>query len=356
VRAVVDNAAGRLKPDMFTSGVVRSRIDREGHVLDLQLAGKWISPMHPEIVKDAPGSCDVCGMPLVPAEEYGYAERVSDDPTAPLLIPTTAPLLTGTRSVVYVQLPDHDEPTFEGREVQLGPRAGDFYVVRSGLEEGETVVTHGAFKIDAELQIQAKPSMMSPEGGRAPVHHDHGGMTIGPDAAKTEPDLTSGATPFAISSAAQLSLQPVYDAYLATQAALAGDDLESARSAFADATTATQSVDMKMFEGDAHNGWMALSVRLVDAANSGRETAHIEDARAAFALLSTAVIDLHSRFGHSDNLELFRAHCPMAFSNKGADWLQTEEVISNPYYGSQMLRCGSIKDVYAPGLPSEAKR
>lgn len=77
-----------------------------------------------------------------------------------LSIPATAPLLTGKRAVVYVEV----EPNvFEGREVILGPRAGDFYPVISGLKAGEKVVTRGNFKIDASLQIQAKPSMMKPK-------------------------------------------------------------------------------------------------------------------------------------------------------------------------------------------------
>lgn len=74
-----------------------------------------------------------------------------------LSIPATAPLLTGKRAIVYVEV----EPNvFEGREVLLGQRAGDFYPVISGLKRGEKVVTKGNFKIDAALQIQAKPSMM----------------------------------------------------------------------------------------------------------------------------------------------------------------------------------------------------
>lgn len=94
---------------------------------------------------------------------------------APLVIPASAPLLTGTRAVVYVEVPGAERPTYEGREVILGPRAGDYYVVRSGLEEGETVVTEGAFKIDSALQIRAKPSMMSPEGGTGGAGHAHHG-------------------------------------------------------------------------------------------------------------------------------------------------------------------------------------
>ena len=83
----------------------------------------------------------------------------------PLVIPATAPLITGQRAIVYVELEDADAPTFEGREVILGPRVGDFYVVAEGLMEGERVVTEGAFKLDSALQIRAKPSMMSPDAG-----------------------------------------------------------------------------------------------------------------------------------------------------------------------------------------------
>ncbi|MCM8809502.1 MAG: efflux RND transporter periplasmic adaptor subunit [Candidatus Omnitrophica bacterium] len=74
-----------------------------------------------------------------------------------LSIPATAPLLTGKRAVVYVEVKPN---VFEGREVVLGRKAGDFYPVISGLKLGEKVVTKGNFKIDASLQIQAKPSMM----------------------------------------------------------------------------------------------------------------------------------------------------------------------------------------------------
>jgi hypothetical protein len=82
--------------------------------------------------------------------------------------------IESTMTEVREQFAPSDRPTFEGREIVLGPRAGDYYLVRHGLEEGELVVTQGNFKIDAEIQIQAKPSMMTPEGGGG-GGHDHGG-------------------------------------------------------------------------------------------------------------------------------------------------------------------------------------
>ena len=90
----------------------------------------------------------------------------------PLVIPASAPLITGTRAVVNVALPG-ETPIFEGREVVLGPRANDHYVVYSGLSEGEMVVTNGNFKIDSAMQILAKASLMAPAGGMPVSGHEH---------------------------------------------------------------------------------------------------------------------------------------------------------------------------------------
>ncbi|MCA9772715.1 MAG: efflux RND transporter periplasmic adaptor subunit [Myxococcales bacterium] len=172
VRVNVPNTDGRLKPEMFVRAVVRAGVASGGRVMDPRLSGKWIGPMHPEIVRDKPGKCPICGMDLVRAETLGYVPGTPED--APLVIPSTAPLVTGERAVVYVRVPGAEAPTFEGREIVLGPRAAGAYVVRAGLAEGEEVVAKGAFYIDSALQIQAKPSMMSPEGGGAPPMHHHG--------------------------------------------------------------------------------------------------------------------------------------------------------------------------------------
>jgi Cu(I)/Ag(I) efflux system membrane fusion protein len=176
VRLNVDNPDLMLKPDMFVSATVKAVLSPRDRVIDTTLAGKWMCPMHPEELADEAGKCGECGMNLVPVEELGFAAASAEAP--PLVIPATAPLITGKRAVVYVRLPDRELPTFEGREVMLGPRGGDWYVVHSGLSEGELVVVNGAFKLDSELQIRAKPSMMNPEGGRpggAMPGHDHGG-------------------------------------------------------------------------------------------------------------------------------------------------------------------------------------
>jgi membrane fusion protein, copper/silver efflux system len=171
VRVNIKNEDGLLKPGMFLRGVVRLFVTAEGNVSSKGLAGKWIAPMHPHIVKDGPGTCDICGMALVMAEELGFAEEKEE---APLVIPHTAPLLTGKRAIVYVQMLE-DTASYMARQVVLGARLGEYYIVVSGLEEGERVVVNGNFKIDSASQIQGKPSMMKPEGGGKPAtgHQNH---------------------------------------------------------------------------------------------------------------------------------------------------------------------------------------
>jgi Cu(I)/Ag(I) efflux system membrane fusion protein len=79
-----------------------------------------------------------------------------------LVIPRSAVLWTGKRSIVYVRLPNTQNPAFKMREIILGPSLGDSYIVESGLSEGEEIVTEGAFTVDAAAQLAGKPSMLSP--------------------------------------------------------------------------------------------------------------------------------------------------------------------------------------------------
>ncbi len=163
VRVNVDNADGQLKPGMLVRAEVVAEVAGGGQVIAPHLAGKWISPMHPEIVKDHPGTCDICGMALVRAEDLGYTtlNAAGDMTKLPLVAPASAVLLTGPRAIVYVRTGSGGKVTFEGRQVTLGPRVDGGYLVLAGLREGELVVTQGNFKIDSALQIQAKASMMN---------------------------------------------------------------------------------------------------------------------------------------------------------------------------------------------------
>ena len=114
VRVETGNQSGRLKPEMFATGIVSSTLS-------------------------------------------DYSNNI--------VIPKSAVLWTGKRSVVYVKQPDSEEPVFKIREIGLGPMLGESYVITDGLSEGEEIVTSGTFSVDAAAQLAGKPSMMNPKGG-----------------------------------------------------------------------------------------------------------------------------------------------------------------------------------------------
>ncbi|NOY79795.1 MAG: efflux RND transporter periplasmic adaptor subunit [Kiritimatiellaeota bacterium] len=351
VRVNVANNRFKLKPGMFVRAMVRSRVASGGKVMAPDLAGKWICPMHPEVIKDSPGKCDVCGMPLVQTESLGYV--TPDSGTAPLVIPATAALLTGKRAVVYVQLPNRDRPTFEGREVVLGPRAGDYYIVITGLKAGERVVVKGNFKLDAELQIQAKPSMMTPEGGggMAGMKHGAGKKSAGKKMARSIPKGPFKQLPAAFNQ----QFTALVEAYLGIQQALSRDRLETAVQAAETFRRRLGEIDMELLTGPAHMAWMKVVGGLRKTGDALAKSGDIQDARLEFSLLSGSLLEAARRFGGKLPAGIVQVHCPMAFNNRGADWLQTGKEIENPYFGSAMLRCGEIvrpvPEVASPATP-----
>lgn len=277
VRVVADNADRRLKPDMFVRATIRATVAGRGRVMDPSLVGKWISPMHPEVVKDEPGDCDVCGMDLVPAESLGYVSP--DTAEVPLVIPRSAALVTGRRAVVFVELPGRERPTFEGREVVLGPRAGDWYVVRHGLREGERVVVEGNFKLDSALQLDARPSMMSPEGGEtgADAHGDH-------------EDHSSAATSGAL-------LEPVERAAAGVQHARETGDLERLSGAFAALGSAVEAVEEARLPESVRAEWREVAMRLSNDAYEGEHASDLAEADRVRRSLASTLERLRARLG-----------------------------------------------------------
>ncbi len=76
-----------------------------------------------------------------------------------LVIPVSGVLQSGTRQIVFV---DRGAGYLEPRDVQLGPQAGDQYIVLKGLKAGERIVTSANFLVDSESQLQAAIGSFTP--------------------------------------------------------------------------------------------------------------------------------------------------------------------------------------------------
>ena len=261
-----------------------------------------------------------------------------------MVIPKTSLLWTGKRSVVYVRVPDTEFPAFEMREITLGASLGEYYIVESGLAEGEEIVTNGVFAIDGAAQLAGKSSMMNSERGKVMTGHNHADTPIASNDSNAEHDgqpKSVASKSLIIDKQAKETLQPLYINYLKWKEALANDDFKEAQNNAAAMKLALEKVNRSLFKGDAHNAWMDFQGNLSKGLEHVHHFSDIEQLRKAFQSVSATMIAMTETFSPLSET-IYVQHCPMADNDKGADWLSSEKEIRNPYFGSSMLTCGEV--------------
>lgn len=331
VRVEISNQGGKLKPEMFATGIVNANLN--------QYKGK-------------------------------------------LVIPRSAVLWTGKRSVVYVKQAGSDEPIFKIRSIELGPMLGNSYVVENGLMDGEEIVTQGAFSVDASAQLEGKPSMMNPSGGKvssmpgmvmpgdpkpddtkslpAPkttndtkpaTDNSMPGMDMPGDTRSTssKKNVQAGSSPAGkpakmnVSMDFTMQLNTVFDQYIILKDALVLSDAVKTKQAAQKVQQAIAKADMKLLKGDAHVQWMEilgnLDKQIMLVISSGK----IENQRKAFSVFSDQFYKAVKNFGLMGKTAYYQ-FCPMANNNKGAYWLSESKTIRNPYFGDKMISCGETKE------------
>ena len=336
VRVELLNKDGLLRPGDYASATIEIPVGSTGDVFDEGLAGKWISPMHPQIIRDEPGPCPICGMDLVPTSRYGYAAEPTERPTA-LVVPRDAVLMAGQNSVVYVET----EPgRFEIRNVKLGPLSGRSAVVLDGLSEGEAVATSGNFLIDSQMQLAGKPSLIDPTRAAAIAEKRP---------PKRGPLMDDTIEVSQLSGAAGATLERLYAAYFAVQQRLAGDQ----QVAEPQATELGASVTELQQAADLPD---PVRSRLKPIAEAAEHLHHmdIDAARDAFETISRNVVQLAFAYRGDQAVGTFQHfYCPMVRSGAG-DWLQPDDSLHNPYYGAKMPTCGELVHVLpTAGKPEE---
>lgn len=275
LRAEVVNTGGLLKPDMFVRGTIKVKTD----------AGKGA-----------------------------------------LTVPKTAVMWTGPRSVVYVEVPDANVPSYEFREVEVGDALGNDYIIKKGLDPGDRVVVNGAFAIDAAAQLNNRVSMMNRNVRQSGV-------------APSIPDYTAE-TPEAFRE----QLEQAVKAYLSLKDALVSTDPQEAKADAGKFLASLDKVGMELLKGEAHMFWMEKLKVLKGHGEAIGTTTDVESQRKQFSFLTNALVEALTAFGTKDTIYL--QHCPMAFNNEGADWLSMDETVKNPYFGEKMLSCGTLKATF----------
>lgn len=248
----------------------------------------------------------------------GKLNRLTETNNELISIPATALLWTGERSLVYIKT-NPNEAIFEMREVTIGNRNGDNYVIASGLENGDEIVTNGTFTVDAAAQLQGKKSMMN-------------------DAKEPEKTaLPDSQMKIELSASFQIGFKNVIKSYLELKDAFVASDVNQV-SAFAKAT----SKSLKSIEiSDLGTMEQAHILKSIEMLNAIAQNENLESQRVHFVIFNENIVPIAMNID-SANPMLYIQKCPMANNNKGAVWLSTERDIRNPYYGDAMLTCGSV--------------
>lgn len=269
-----------------------------------------------------------------------------------LIIPKTAVMWTGERSVVYVKSASAESVSFMMREVRLGPALGESFIVESGLEDSEEIVVNGTFSIDAAAQLAGKPSMMNPEGGGGNTMPGMPGMKMGPESnikdtqIKTEKFVEGKAYDFRKQTpdAFRKQLDEVIDAYLNLKEGLVAADKNITAKYSSALLEALEKVNGDLLkDGAAKAFWNEKKSFLMEHARLCKEAPSIDGKRENFIYLSEPLIKTVEAFGPG-NEKLYVDYCPMANNNKGAYWLSEIKEIRNPFMeGKDMLTCGEVK-------------
>lgn len=274
IRGEITNIGNKLKPEMFVSGTLKANIDA----------------------------------------------------STQLTVPKSAVMWTGTRSVVYVKIPNTEVPSFQFRAIEIGEGIGQNYLVKSGLEAGEEVVTNGAFVIDAAAQLNNQASMMNQDVAIKGVDK----ITKVPDYQKNTP------------SEFKKQLNDLANSYLNLKDAFVATDSKKAGITAADFIKKIEKINMELLKGDAHVYWMQQIQTMKTHGQKIVDLKDIEAQRQQFEYVSDALIHTLQAFG-TEGKAFYQLHCPMVADNKGADWISAEKEIQNPYFGDKMMGCGIVK-------------
>jgi len=239
--------------------------------------------------------------------------RLATEPV--LTVPRSAVLSPGAQAVVYVE---RGNGAYEQRAVTLGRAGDEAWEVVSGVSEGESVVTGGNLLLDSQAQLHAAvapPAPATPTVGGAP-------------------SLTPG------QQAAVLEFLRQADAL---RDALAADDLTKYNSLAPQVHAAQPTLAAALKEAAE---W-ADAVERLAAASHLEAAADLAGARKAFHRLSMEVVALAKRVRGAAGIPDLRIfQCPMTKKSfpgapPRAEWLQFSPAIRNPYFGAEMLDCGT---------------
>jgi len=194
---------------------------------------------------------------------------------------------------------------------------------------------------DAKNEKQEETThLMEANHDNSDGHHDKDAMKMDHDNSDGHHDNDATAShhkrDIAANTQKNATTTPIIDAYLEIKNGLVADDKAATAKGAKNLLTAFSKFDMTTLKGNTHKEYMEI----LESAKEQAEhivKSPIDHQREHFETLSTDISDMITLLGTEKTL--YQDYCPMA----KASWLSEVKNIKNPYYGSKMMTCGSVK-------------
>lgn len=263
--------------------------------------------------------------------EGGFARvQVVTNSQLGFLIPHSAPLFIGHNAVIFTRRGNQ----FKSTIVRIIEKTESYYRIIGNVKEGDEVVVKGTFKLDSEFQLQAKDSMMStdqlinPYGSRLDLRRP---IEKAKDwLAKYEPDHQ-----FLDFS------KSLFDSYLELHMSLSEDSFDESKEILIELESLIKQQDISKLSMPSQKVLALFKLNLLRSLTDVKDTIIFKDIRIVFDQLSTWIITFMETKWIINRENMIKFYCSMAFDSKGAFWIQEDEEILNPYFGSKMINCGT---------------
>lgn len=147
-----------------------------------------------------------------------------------------------------------------------------------------------------------------------------------------------------VDAKAAAGIKEIVDHYLHIKNALSSDNAGEAASGAKAMENAIGKLDKSLLTAEQKTAYDANEEELKEhAEHIGKNGDNIKHQRSHFVQMSEVVYELVKNFGAGR--PLYHDHCPMARDNQGAMWVSEVKEIKNPYFGSEMFKCGRVEEV-----------
>lgn len=199
-----------------------------------------------------------------------------------------------------------------------------------------TVSCNQSSNKNSDQQANDSTTIVATPELQSPTHNDTVATVTSTDTSSQEAEKSD------VKQAQKFTIAPIIKDYLALKNALVADNDKAAANAGKQLFTTLKNVDMNAIPANKHKEYMEIAENAKENAEHISDNAgKIDHQREHLASLSKDVSDLITLFGTTQ--KLYQDYCPMYNDGKGAVWISEAKTIKNPYYGSKMLTCGSVK-------------